>query len=207
MTNSADIEGYPKNGTGISAWPDVIGYADLSRLGVSRYMLDKAVASGEYERITPGVFCRTGAVDGTTATWAAIAAKRPSATLCFLTAASLHDLTDEVPRQSHIGLPRGTHPVTATRAPVVWHHFAESTFNIGRDSHTLPNGGAIGVSSPERTVIDFFRARHIWGSDLATAILKQWLSERGNSPATLLAMARQFPDAYPSLLSTLEVLL
>ena len=57
-----------------------------------------------------------------------------------------------------------------------------------------------GISSSERTVIDFFRARHIWGSDLATAILKRWLSKHGNSPANPLTMAKQFPDAYPSLL-------
>jgi len=206
VTISADMEEHIQD-TSLSSWPDVIGYADLPHLGVSRYMLDKAVTSGEYERITPGVFCRTGVIDDTTATWAAIAAKRPSATLCLLTAASLHDLTDEVPRRSHIALPRGTHPVTATRAPVVWHHFAESTFNIGRDNHTLPGETTIGISSPERTVIDFFRARHKWGSDLATAILKRWLSRRGYSPAALLTMAKQFPDAYPSLLTTLEVLL
>jgi len=201
------MEARVQDAPGSSGWPDIVGYADLPHLGVSRYMLDKAVTSGEYERITPGVFYRTGSVDDTTATWAAIASKRPRATLCLLTAASLHDLTDEVPRHSHIGLPRGTHPVTTTRAPVVWHHFNAPTFSIGRDQHMLPGGTVVGISSPERTVIDFFRARHRWGSDLATAILKQWLSRRGNSPAALLTMAKQFPDAYPSLLSTLEVLL
>jgi len=185
----------------------VLRYSDLEASGLTRYALEQAVRAGSYERVAPGLFRRTGTADDTVAAWAAIAAKRPQATLCLVSAASLHDLTDEIPRRSHIAIPRGTHHVAVKYAPITWHRFGVATFDLGRTEHDLLGGGSIGLYSPERTVIDFFRTRHQQGTDAATAVLKRWLSVHGHTPAVLLEMAKHFPDAYPSLLSTLEVLL
>jgi hypothetical protein len=66
---------------------------------------------------------------------------------------------------------------------------------------------SIGLYSPERTIIDLFRLRHDWGSDLAIGALKRWLRGRGNSPAMLSAMAESFPKARPALQNALEILL
>jgi len=206
VTNSVEAAAHLVSADG-TGWPELVSYADLKNLGVSRYALEQAVQTRSYERVSPGVFRRTGAADDTTAAWTAVAAKRPQATLCLLTAASLHDLTDEIPRRSHIAIPRGTHPITVKLAPIRWHSFGVATFDIGRQDHDLPGGGRIGLYSPERTVIDFFRMRHDWGTDMATGVLKRWLAVRGHTPSTLLAMAKSFPDAYPPLRSTLEVLL
>lgn len=207
MTNSAEPAVIQPAAVGRPDWPNMLRYVDLAGLGVSRYALEKAVRAGQYERVAPGVFRRVDIADDTTSAWAAITVKQPRATLCLLTAASLHDLTDEIPLRSHIAIPRGTHPVAVSRAPIVWHHFGVTTFDVGRDQYVLSDGSTIGLYSSERTVIDFFRARHEWGTDLATSVLKRWLAERGHAPAMLLSMAKHFPDAYPSLLSTLEILL
>jgi len=88
----------------------LIRYTDLCGLGVSRRALKKATAAGLYERIAPGVFHRSGSADDTAGSWSAIAAQQPAATLCLLSAASLHDLTDEIPRRFNIAIPRGAHP-------------------------------------------------------------------------------------------------
>lgn len=92
--------------------PDLFGYDDLARQGLTRHRLDRLIEAGEFERISPGLFLRSGLADDTTAAWIAIAAKKPDATLCLLTALSLHELTDEIPAQSDIAIPRGTHPVS-----------------------------------------------------------------------------------------------
>lgn len=73
--------------------------------------------------------------------------------------------------------------------------------------HSAPDGSSIGLYSAERTLIDLFRLRHVWGSDLALGALKQWLRKRGNSPGSLLTMADDFPKARPAIQQTLEVLL
>lgn len=191
----------------IAMLPDLLSYADLESQGLTRHGLDRLMKSGEFERIAPGFFLRSGLADDTTAAWIAIAAKKPEATLCLLTALSLHHLTDEIPAGSDIAIPRVTQPVTVHHAPITWHRFDADTFSIGRTEHALPGGLSIGLYSAERTLIDLFRLRHVWGSDLALGALKQWLRERGNSPGSLLTMAEDFPKAHPAIHQALEVLL
>jgi len=164
--------------------PDLLRYDDLDAQGLTRHGLDRLIAAGEFERIAPGLFVRTGLADDTTAAWMAIAAKQPAATLCLLTALSLHELTDEIPARSDIAIPRGSQPVTVHHAPIAWHRFDADTFGIGR-----------------------FRLRHAWGSDLALGALKRWLRGHGNSPGALLTLAERFPKARPAIQQALEVLL
>lgn len=190
----------------VATLPDLLSYGDLEPQGLTRHGLDRLIESGEFERIAPGLFLRSGLTDDTTAAWIAIAAKRPNATLCLLTALSLHELTDEIPVRSDIAIPRGTQPVTVHHAPIAWHRFDANTFSIGRTEHTLPGGSSIGLYSAERTLIDLFRLRHVWGSDLALGALKQWLRQRGNSPGSLLTMAEKFPKARPAIHQAVEVL-
>ncbi len=187
--------------------PDLLGYKDLADAGLTRRQFERLIKAEEYERIAPGQFLRAGATDDTTAAWMAIAAKRPQATLCMLTALSIHDLTDEIPMRSNIAIPRGMKPQTAWTAPISWHHFDAATFDIGRAEYMLPGGRAIGLYSTERTIIDLFRLRHDWGSDLAIDALKRWLRARESSPSQLLAMAENFPKAKPALRNALEILL
>ncbi|GAA1320404.1 hypothetical protein ACFSWE_04975 [Leucobacter albus] len=187
--------------------PDMLGYKDLAAAGLTRRHFERLIELAEYDRIAPGQFLRAGATDDTTAAWMAIAGKRPQATLCLLTALSLHDLTDEIPARSNIAIPRGAKPLTVWSAPISWHHFDAGTFEIGRTEHALPGGRNIGLYSAERTIIDLFRLSHEWGIDLAVEALKRWLRERGNSPAKLLAMAKHFPKGKPALQNALEILL
>lgn len=187
--------------------PDLLESGALSESGLSRRQLANLLEQGRYERIAPGQFLRSGVADDTTAAWMAIASKRPEATLCLLTAASIHDLTDEIPSRSHIAIPRGRKPITVRTASVSWHSFDPGTFEIGRSQHSLSAGRTIGLYSPERTIIDLFRLRHEWGNDLAVEALKRWLRAGSSSPSTLLTLATSFPKAKPAILNALEILL
>ena len=71
--------------------PDLLRYDDLDAQGLTRHGLDRLIAAGEFERIAPGLFVRTGLADDTTAAWMAVAAKKPDATRCLLAALWLHD--------------------------------------------------------------------------------------------------------------------
>lgn len=187
--------------------PDLLRYDDLAAQQLTRYGLDRLVEAGEFERIAPGLFMRAGLADDTTAAWMAVAAKKADATLCLLTALSLHDLTDEIPTRSDIAIPRGSAPMTVLHAPIAWHRFDADTFGIGRTEHPLSGGLSIGLYSAERTLIDMFRLRHAWGSDLAIEALKRWLRRKGNSPSMLLELAERFPLARRAIQATLAVLL
>lgn len=189
------------------ALPTLVRRADLEDLGLSKYRLYELVRTGVFEQIAPGFYARSGALDDTTASWASIASRKPTATVCLLSALSLHDLTDEIPRAGDIALPRGERPLSTRFAPVHWHSFDRATFDIGREQHQLVDGIAIGLYSPERTIADVFRLRHEIGVDLANEALKRWLRRPTSTPANLLEVAKAFPKALPALRSTLEILL
>lgn len=191
-----------------SASPPIIGRADLARLGLSKYRLYAMVNAGELEQIAPGYYLRPGELDDTIATWASISLRKPSATICLLSALSLHELTDEIPRETDIALPRGERTLTTRFTPIRWHSFDRATFELGRTKHRLPGTQlSIGLYSAERTIVDAFRLRHEIGTDVANEALKRWLRRRGNAPATLLELARSFPKALPALRATMEILL
>ncbi|MFI2488076.1 hypothetical protein ACH47X_14265 [Promicromonospora kroppenstedtii] len=173
----------------------------------TRRAVERLAAAGEYEKIAPGAYVPTGSVDDTVAAWLALATRRPDVTICLMSAAALHDLTDEIPRTSHLALPRPARALKTEFAPITWHFFAKSTFDIGRDPYPLPGGQSIGLYSAERTIIDLFRLRHTHGEDLAVAALKTWLGRRTSRPGSLLAMAGSFPTARPEIRRVLEVLL
>lgn len=187
--------------------PDLLRYQDLQAVELTRHGLDRLVDAGGYKRISPGLFLRAGVADDTTAGWMAASAKRTRATICLLSALAMHDLTDDIPAHTDLAIPRGTQPVRIDHAPIAWHRFDLDTFDLGRDGHALPGGLSIGLYSPERTIVDLFRLRHAWGSDLATGALKSWLRERGTSPSVLLDMASHFPHAQPAIRAALEILL
>ncbi len=188
--------------------PSIISHADLVGLGLSRHRLYAMARAGEFEQIAPGIYGRSGEMDDTTAAWASISLRKPSATICLLSALSLHELTDEIPRASDIALPRGERTLATRFTPISWHSFDRATFDLGRAQHPLTEEGlAIGLYSPERTIIDAFRLRHEIGADIANEALKRWLRRRNSTPTMLLGLARSFPQALPALRSTMEILL
>ena len=189
-------------------WPSIVGRANLAGLGLSKYRLYAMAAAGELEHIAAGLYARPGEFDDTTAAWASISLRKPAATICLLSALSMHDLTDEIPRGTDIALPRGERTLTANLTPIHWHSFDRATFDLGRTPHSLTEDGlAIGLYSAERTIIDAFRLRHDLGPETANEALKRWLRRRGSTPSTLLNLARSFPKAQPALRRTLEILL
>ncbi len=191
-----------------SALPSIISRADLSRLGLSKHRFYAMVRAGELDQIAPGYYLRPGELDDTIATWASISLRKPAATICLLSALSLHELTDEIPRETDIALPRGERTLTTRFTPIRWHSFDRATFELGRTEHRLPGTDlSIGFYSAERTIIDTFRLRHEVGTDVANKALKRWLRQRGNAPATVLELARSFPKALPALRATMEILL
>jgi hypothetical protein len=118
---------------------------------------------------------------------------------------SHHDLTDVIPTEIDVALPRSRRP-PRVGVPVRWHRFNEDTFDVGRETIEVDEGLSLGVYSAERSVIDAFRLRHQEGEEMAALALRRWLKRPGAMPADLLAMAQRFPKAEPSLLHALRIL-
>jgi hypothetical protein len=173
--------------------------------GVPRHRLRALLASGAIVRTDRGIYRRTDAPLGEE-DLQTIALRAPDATLCLLTALSHHDLTDQIPTQIDVALPRHRRQ-PALDLPIAWHRFDAETYDLGREKLDLGGSLSIAMYSPERCLIDAFRLRHLLGEEVAIEALRRWLRRRGATPGALLALARAFPKAEAPLRDTLRVLL
>ncbi len=174
--------------------------------GLRKDQVYDLLAKGEIERAGRGVYLRPDEIQPAFASLAAATAGREEATLCLTSALVHHDLSDAIPFESDIALPRGTHHPTGF-THIAWHSFDPTTFHIGRDHIDAGNGLTLATYSAERTIVDCFRLMHQEGSDVAYEALRRWLRRRGNSPASLLKVAASLPKAQPRIRQALEALL
>lgn len=184
----------------------VFTLGDARAAGLRKDQVYDLLAKGEIERVGRGVYSRPAEIAPAFALIAAATVMRDEATLCLTSALVHHDLSDAIPFGSDIALPRGIHH-PAGFAHVAWHSFDPATFHIGRDQIDAGAELRLAVYSAERTIVDCFRLMHQEGSDVAYEALRRWLRRRGNSPATLLKVARSFPKAQPRIRQALKVLL
>jgi predicted transcriptional regulator of viral defense system len=188
----------------LDALPNAFSHSLAQERGLSDRRLRGLVADGALERLGHGLYRKADAppadLDRTE-----IALRASDATLCLTTALSHHDLSDVIPAEIDVALPRSRR-LPRVSAPVRWHRFHEGTFHVGRETIEVDEGLSIGIYSAERSVIDAFRLRHQEGEEMAVEALRRWLKRPGATPADLLAMARHFPKAESSLLHTLRIL-
>ena len=177
--------------------------AEAERGGVSRRALERMLVTGSVERVGRGLYRRTDAeqVDYDLLE-VAVKARRP--TLCLISALARHELTDIMPSVHDIALPRGVwQPLVS--APVRWHKFDVSTFEVGRDEVPVDATHTLGLYDPPRSIVDAYRLRHEVGPEVANEALRRWL-RRGGKPADLMPMTKDFRAARPAVLNALHVL-
>lgn len=186
------------------ALPNAFSYSLAQERGLSDRRLRRLLADGALERLGHGLYRKADAPPADLDR-IEIALRASDATLCLTTALSHHDLTDVIPPEIDVALPRSRRP-PRVRPPVRWHRFRENTFDVGRETIEVDEGLSIGIYNAERSLIDAFRLRYQEGDEMAVEALRRWLKQPGVMPANLLAMAKHFPKAEPSLLHTLRIL-
>ncbi len=184
--------------------PAIFTHAAARARGVSDRALYRWRDDGHIEQLARGIYAQAGIVADPDLV--EIAVRAPDATLCLTTALARHGLVDDIPPATDVALPRRQRPPRTT-APVTWHRFDEETFTIGRDVVPVYDELTIGIYDPTRSIVDAFRLRHLYGEDQAVAAVRRWLNQPGHHATELLAIARHFPTAQPSLLHVLQVLL
>lgn len=135
----------------------------------------------------------------------AVSKRSPKGTICLNSALAFWDLTDEVPAEVHLAVPRGSRPPSIDYPPTHVHVFAAPTFDMGRESVRLDSGEEIHLYSPERSVVDAMRLRSQVGADVAYEALRRYLRRPGSSPGDLLRLARRLRAGGP-MADALEVL-
>jgi predicted transcriptional regulator of viral defense system len=161
------------------------------------------LVSGSVERVGRGLYRRTDS-EPVDYDLIEIAAKAHRPTLCLLSALARHELTDIIPSVHDIAVPRGVwQPVVS--APVNWHQFDVSTFDLGREKLHVDERHTLGLYDAPRSIVDAYRLRHEIGPDVANEALRRWL-RHGGRPADVMRMTRDFPAARKAVLNALQIL-
>jgi len=127
----------------------------------------------------------------------AVSRRSPRGIICLNSALSFWDLTDEVPAEVHLAVPRGSRPPSIEYPPTRVHVFAADTFELGIEQVHLDSREEIRIYSPERTVVDAMRLRGQVGTDVAYESLRRYLRHPGASSGELLRLARKLRTGGP----------
>jgi hypothetical protein len=88
--------------------------------------------------------------------------RRPDAPICLTSALAHHGLTDAIPAALDVAIPRGSRTPASTGA-IAWRQFDRATFEIGRETLTIPGSDqTIGIYSPEQSIADRSALRRDW---------------------------------------------
>ena len=119
----------------------------------------------------------------------AVAHRVPRAIVCCISAAVIHDLTDEMPASVQIAVTKRSHTPVITYPSVTVFRFDEATFELGLTSFEAGPGEPVRIYDPARTVVDLMRFRRRLGEPVAHAALYRYLTAPGARPALLLDYA------------------
>ena len=174
--------------------------------GISRTTLHRLRERGTLEPAGRGIVRLAGTGMGMLSDLAVVCARVPSGTICLNSALSYWDLTDEIPAQLHIAVPRGARRPVIEQPITKVHVFDARTFELERQQASTDADEPFWVYSAERSVVDAMRMSRWVGRDLALHALRRYMGRRGASPARLAELARELGGG-AWLRSALEVLL
>ncbi|MCE5289826.1 MAG: hypothetical protein LLG14_11365, partial [Nocardiaceae bacterium] len=109
--------------------------------------------------------------------------------VCCLSAAAVHDLTDELVAAVHIAVPKGGSVPKIDYPPTIVFQFEPRAFELGLSSFEAAPDEPVRIYDPTRTVVDLMRLRHRFGEPLAYSALRRYLGRKDARPAQLLSYA------------------
>jgi predicted transcriptional regulator of viral defense system len=174
--------------------------------GISRTTLHRLRERGTLEPAGRGIVRLAGTGMGMQSELAVVSARVPSGTVCLNSALAYWDLTDEIPAQVHIAVPRGARRPVIEQPITKVHVFDARTFELDRRQEWTDADEPFWIYSAERSVVDAMRMSRWVGRDVALHAVRRYTGRRGASPARLTELARELGGG-AQLRSALEALL
>jgi hypothetical protein len=147
--------------------------------------------AGDIRELSRGVFRRADAPAPTYPDLLAVALRAPQAVVCGLSAAVVHDLTDELAPQVQIAVPKGGWAPQIAYPPTTVFRFSPDTFELGLTTVEAAPDELVRIYDAARTVVDFMRLRHRFSEPIAHSALKRYLAVPGARPGLLLEYAQR----------------
>ncbi|MEU0883013.1 type IV toxin-antitoxin system AbiEi family antitoxin domain-containing protein [Lentzea sp. NPDC005914] len=175
----------------LQALPNTFTTSQANRAGLHFRDLYRLRDEGDLIELSRGVFRKADAPAPTWPDLLAVSVRAPLAVVCCVSAAEVHDLTDEIPREIQIAVPRGQRPPRIDYPPTEVFRFSSTTFDLGLTAVEAAPGENVRIYDAERTVVDLMRMRGRLGEPLALSALRRYLLRRGARPAQVVAFARE----------------
>ena len=169
--------------------PDTFTTRTARQRGIHPRDLYRWRDDGEIVELSRGVFRRADAPPASYPDLLAVAYRAPRAIVCCVSAAAVHDLTDQLPAAVQIAVPRHDRPPRIVYPPTEVFRFDPDTFGLGLSSVEAASGERVRIYDPTRTIVDLMRLRHRLGEPLAHGALHHYLRRRDAQPSQLLRLA------------------
>lgn len=161
--------------------------ADLIAAGLSFKQIRQLVASGDLEKLGQGIYRATSHPYDERVE---IARRIPNGVFCLYSACFLHQLSDFVPSEQHLAIPKKSRYVLPSYPPVKLYYWETTTFQLGIGDFPLDES-SIRVYDPEKTVCDMLRLREKVGLDVVKEVVKNYLQGPARDLAKLHDYARE----------------
>jgi len=186
------------------ALPNTFTTRTAVRLGVHSRDLYAWRDDGRIVELSRGVFRRADAPVASYPDLLAVAHRSPNAVICCVSAAAVHDLTDELPAAVHVAVPTRSRAPRIEYPPTTAFRFDEDTFELGLSQLEAAPGESVRIYSPTRTVVDLMRLRGRLGEPLAYSALQRYLRSQLAKPGLLLDFAGRL-DVYGPVRRALDI--
>ena len=120
---------------------------------------------------------------------AIVATKIPKGVICLISALSFHGITNEIPHQIYLALPRGSETPRLDYPPLKIFRFGDHVFTEGIEHHKI-DGISIKVYSSEKTITDCFKYRNKIGIDVVMEALKLYRQRKSFKVNELIRYAK-----------------
>jgi len=161
---------------------------DLAERGIHRETLRRMVASGEFEKVTRGVYRLKSLPVTEYHSLALVSKKVDGAVICLLSALAFHEITTQLPSAVWIGLASGRTAPKLDYPALEVTYMAEEALLFGTTVHKL-EGVDVAITGPAKTVADCFKYRNKIGLDVAIESLREFWYQRKGSVGDLLEAA------------------
>ncbi|MCA8948551.1 MAG: type IV toxin-antitoxin system AbiEi family antitoxin domain-containing protein [Planctomycetes bacterium] len=163
--------------------------SEAIRSGIQPRTLYHLRDTGAIEQVSRGVFRLADLPAPTLPDLLIVATRLPKAVICLTSALALHELTDEIPHDVHIALPRKTEQPRLDHPPLRVVRLSPACYQAGIEIRRV-DGVDLRVYSPAKTVADCFKFRNQIGLETALKALKALRKRRGFDVEELLSFAR-----------------
>lgn len=160
--------------------------------------------AGQIIELSRGVFRRADAPPASYPDLLAVAYRVPRGIVCCVSAAEVHGLSDELPRNVQVAVPSASRPPRIAYPPTEVFRFNLDTFELGLSRVEAAPDEPVRIYDPARTVVDLMRLRHRLGEPLAHAALQRYLRRRDAHAAMLLRLAAKL-EVYGPVQRALDV--